>query len=237
MTVRRILFITAYDRPGYFRETMETWRKVRGFYDWDVVVRLEPSAFRKEHLETIAELDHPKLRVIENERVLGVLEHPYVGFNELFHLGFDFVVRAEDDLIVSDDILEYFEWASEHYQNDQEVAAVIGYSGDYGPEREVQRLSKFSPWVWGTWYDRWEMYIRPTWDHDYSTNNGSPFIESGWDWNLNSRVLPSLGKKCVFPLKSRVDNIGVWGVHGTPSNIQRATAFDYHNDSVSYVER
>jgi hypothetical protein len=237
--MKRALVITACNRPNYFRETMDSWRKVRGFYDWDVIIRLEPSFFIEEHLEVVAELQHEHLKIVVNPHVYGVLHHPWVAFEELFAEGYSFVVRGEDDLVVSDDILEFFEWASETYENDKQIAAVYGHSpvpeGWHGPE-QVLRMPDFSPWVWGVWKDRWTEYIRDTWDHDYSTYNGHPGNEAGWDWNLDTRILPGYRKLCILPAYSRVKNIGVWGVHGTAENHRTGPAFEYHRDPVQYTE-
>lgn len=236
--MRRSLFLTAATRPHYFQETMESWRKVRGFYDWNVVIRLEPTEHVAEHQRIIYELGHEKLQVIVNPKVYGVLHHPWVGFNELF-LFSDFVVRAEDDLVVSEDILEYFEWASEEYKGDPEIATVNAFSrySEATDTSSVSKSSDFNPWLWGTWHDRWDEYIRDTWDHEYSTYNISPGNESGWDWNLNTRILPSLGKKIVVPDVSRVQNIGVYGVHGNPDNFEQAVSYQSVIPPVEYRER
>lgn len=235
--MNKTLFITAANRPNYFRATMDSWRSVRGFYDWRVVIRLEPTPFVSEHQDIITELQHEKIQVIVNPQIYGVLHHPWEGFEAQF-LHSDFVVRAEDDLVVSDDILEYFDWASENYEDDNEVAAILGFSSlESSDSSRVVRQNKFSPWVWGTWDSRWSDYIRDTWDHTYSTYNGVPGNESGWDWNLDTRVLPKLGKKCIAPEMSRVQNIGVYGVHGTPENFVQASSFVPHINSVSYQER
>lgn len=236
--MRKTLFITAANRPGYFRDVMNSWRKVRGFYDWKVVIRLEPSDYVPEHLAIIEELEHEHIQVIVNPQVYGVLHHPWVGFNDLFQFS-EFVVRAEDDLLVTDDILEYFEWAAEHYADDEDVAAVIGFTPANlaGGASDIERTQSFSPWVWGTWQDRWDDYIRDTWDHDYSTFNEAPGYQAGWDWNLDTRVLPRLGKSCVRPYLSRVQNIGVHGVHGTPENFVQAMRWLPHLDPVEFQER
>lgn len=235
--LKKALFITAANRPNYFRETINSWRKARGFYDWNVVVRLEPSNFISEHKAIVDELEHPKIQTLVNPQVYGVLHHPWVGFEELFNYC-DFVVRAEDDLTVSDDILEFFEWTAETYREDQEIAAAVGYSPVVGHDPDsAHRESYFSPWVWGTWHDRWHDFISPTWDHDYSTYNGSPGNEAGWDWNLNTRVLPDRNKKTIRPEISRVQNIGVWGVHGTPENFATAPSFFEHHDPHEWHER
>jgi len=245
MTLRKFLFITAANRPSYFRETMNSWRKARGFYDWNVVVRLEPSEFVEEHLAICKELEHDKLTVLVNPQVYGVLHHPWVGFNDLFKNGYiDFVVRAEDDLVVADDVLEFFDWAAERYASDSDVAAVVAYSREESTRPElVRRSEKFSPWVWGTWQDRWNQFIRDTWDHDYTTYNGAPGNQAGWDWNLDTRVLPSLHKHVISPAMSRVQNIGVWGVHGRPENFEQSSSFSPHfyspfaNEPMPYEER
>lgn len=237
MALRKVLFITAANRPNYFREVLSSWRDVRGFYDWNVVIRLEPTDKTSEMLETVAELEHSKLQTIVNPEVYGVLHHPWVGFNEIFNGFTDFVVRAEDDLTVSSDILEFFDWAAEAYRADPEIATVLGYTERAGAEDLVVRQQDFSPWVWGTWQDRWENVIRDTWDHTYSTFNAYPGNQAGWDWNLNTRVLPSLGLKNIAPASSRVQNIGVWGIHGTEGNFVQSPSFVSERPQITYIER
>lgn len=236
--MKKALFITAADRDAYFRETMESWKNVRGFSDWPVYIRLEPTGGLQSHIEIIEGLGLDNVQWQINPRVYGVLHHPWVGFEELFALEYDFVVRGEDDLPVADDILEYFDWAAEEYKDDKDIAIVLSFTGTgEGDPSLVRRTSGFNPWVWGTWKDRWEEFIGPTWDHDYSTYNGTPGNQSGWDWNLNTRILPQMGKSTVVPVVSRVQNIGVWGVHGTPANHFSVPNFNYHIDPVEYHER
>ena len=177
--------------------------------------------------------------IIVNPERYGVLEHPWVALENLFqNEGYDFVVRAEDDLIVSDDILEYFDWAAEKYQNDADVATVHGMSFEQHSEdvAKVSRINGFNPWIWGTWRDRWTEYISPSWDHDYSTFNVFPQNQSGWDWNLNTRVFPALGFVGIYPAMSRVDNIGVYGTHGTQENFHPATTFRKTQERALYSE-
>lgn len=212
---------------------MDSWRRARSFYDWCVVVRLEPSPHLQAHLDIISELDHEKLRVVVNPKVYGVLHHPWVGFEDLFHMN-DFVVRAEDDLPVSTDILEYFEWAAETYYLDPDIATVLAFTKEDGPADEVIRQERFNPWIWGTWHDRWNDFIRDSWDHDYSTGGGA---HSGWDWNLDKRIIPALDKKNLSPRASRVQNIGAYGVHGTPDNLQTSPSYVHERPITVYQER
>lgn len=238
MALKRALVITAATRPDLFRQTMESWSNVRGFFDWEVIVRLEPTATLGQHVDIAKSLNHPNLRIVINDYVYGVLHHPWRAFDDLFTMGrFDFVVRAEDDLLVSDDILEYFEWASETYVDDSEIGTVLAFTLNEGDASLAERVSSFNPWVWGTWWNRWASHYRDTWDHDYSTFNGYPGNQSGWDWNIETRVHPEKRLKSIRPLSSRVQNIGVWGVHGTPENFQESPSFRSSYRRTSYQER
>lgn len=237
--MRRALFLTAYNRPDYLAQTLESWARVRGLGRWHIVFRVEPSDVQDEILRLIdafkQKADLASTETILNPERYGVLHHPWVGFEDLFGR-FDFVARAEDDLLVATDILEYLEWASAHFQFDADVAAILGYaSGAAGASAaDVVVEQWFNPLVWGTWRHRWVDVIRDTWDHDYSTFNGTPGNQAGWDWNLNTRVLPSLGLLCAHPAVSRSNHIGVYGVHSTVENFRLTPSFVADRPPVLY---
>lgn len=217
-------------RPQILERTLESWDKVRGVQDWFWYFSVEPGPQEDEVKRIIHRFisrnEIPIATLHVNPSVLGVLHHPWVGFNTLFTGGWDFVVRAEDDLCVSDDILDYFAWAELTYRGRPNVATIHGYTDDGGrTPNGVQLLPEFNPWVWGTWRWIWSDPIRDTWDHDYSTFNGSPGHQSGWDWNLNTRIFPQYEMLGVYPKMSRVDNIGVHGTHSTPGNWRTAPTF------------
>lgn len=238
--MRRALLFTAYDRPDYLAEVLRTWSAVRGLDRWHVVARIEPGKYTDQIISMFTDfferMNLDVASIVVNPSVLGVLHHPWVGFEDLFK-DYDFVVRTEDDLLVSVDILEYFEWASEHYDSDPVVASVHGFSADVGGAPEsVHRLTRCSPLVWGTWRPYWEEVMGPTWDLDYSTFNGFPGNESGWDHNLNTRIYPKLGLVGIYPVVSRVKNIGVYGTHSGPDNYYDAEEFLETTDPVAYHE-
>lgn len=234
------IFLTAYDRPEYLREVMASWAQVRGIKNWRFVVMIEPGQHHAEIRDFLLpifwELQHPDFEVLINPQRYGVLHHPWVGFERLFGYH-DFVVRAEDDLLVSSDILEYFEWAEKKYRKDRTVGSIHGFNfHDLGGSHSVQLTPHFNPLVWGTWRDRWNAIISPTWDHDYSTNNGTPGVEAGWDWNLNTRIYPAHGLRALYPLQSRVDNIGLVGTHSTPENYRRSASFQKERPEGMFLE-
>jgi len=240
--VRPAVLLTAFDRPRYLAPVLDAWARVRGLHDWHLRVAVEPSATRDEVVDLVGgfvrRTGHDDTEVVLNPARLGVLENPYVHLDALFRAGHDFVVRAEDDLIVADDVLELFAHVATTYAPDGSVATAHAFSPDpSGPgSDELVRTDAFCPWVWGTWRDRWLDLVGPTWDRDYSTYNGSPGFETGWDWNLNTRVFPAHGLGAVAPRVSRVRNIGEVGEHGTPDDLVPAPTFAEHQPAQVYRE-
>jgi hypothetical protein len=235
--MRRALLLTAYDRVQYLERVVASWRAVPTD-GWHLRVAVEPGAAQEAVLAALAPLPFADLEVVVNERRLGVAENPYRHLSALFDAGFDFVARTEDDLVVADDVLRLLDHCAARYADDPGIATAGAYSAgpaDVDPAL-LLRTAAFSPWLWGTWRDRWSTLIGPTWDRDYTTWNGSPGFESGWDWNLNTRVLPAHGLEVVAPAASRVQNIGVVGQHGTAGNHETAASFRASFGPVAYVE-
>lgn len=240
--MNKAIFLTAMDREQYLRETLASWAKVRGVQNWAFVFRIEPSPIQnriaKMCFDWIELVQHPDADIVFNERQLGVLHHPWVGFETLFNeQEADFVIYVEDDHTVSDDILDYFSWAERRFHNHPDVASIHAYTDEAGSDpAAVLARTEFNPWVWGTWSDVWAEVIGPTWDHDYSTFNDFPMNQSGYDWNLNTRIYPQRNLLGVFPEMSRVDNIGIDGVHSHRGNWRTASTFRFSFGAPDYRE-
>ena len=223
--MRSALLLTVFDRVDLLGPVLEHWRRVPELADWHLRVAVEPSPAREAVLEALRAL--PDADVVVNEARLGVAENPYRHLGALFGAGYDFVARTEDDLLVADDVLRLLEWSAGTFAREEGIGCVCAFSREpAGADPSVlRRTAAFTPWLWGTWRDRWDGVIGPTWDRDYSTWNDSPGFESGWDWNLNTRVLPAHGLTTIAPLASRVQNIGVVGQHGTADQHETAASF------------
>lgn len=220
--------MTCYNRPGYLERTLATWEHVRGLEDVaERCIFIDRSDPAMEHtMECLASehgwAHHTRL---SNH---GVLLNPVESVSDMFRrAATDFVILAEDDVVVSSDVLEYFTWA-QRFRDDQTVGVVCAHrpQGTFveHPRREaVARILGFScPLVWGTWRDRWERDIQPTWDRDYRNH--------GWDWNLNM-LMKASGHYSVFPEQNRSDHIGeAGGMHCTPAMFHETVAPDFRED-------
>lgn len=224
--MRKELVFTAFNRPGYLQETVASWNEARRLDQWKAKFFIEPSDLQ---VHTTAAANDLKtiVSVQINELRQGVLVNPWNAINDAFTRDADFVVLAEDDVIVSSDILEYFEWASEEFAQDTAILLVNSFSAIGGPEENKTIADDvFSPLVWGVWRSSWETYLRDTWDKNYSTGNpdGS---EAGWDWNIN-RILKARSMKVLKPVQSRSDHIGEFGgTHMTPDLFDSSRGADF----------
>lgn len=203
---------TCNDRPEFLKETLESWEKVRGIETWNKWIFVEPSSRRDEVLRLI---NHSSLdfTVVLNEWKFGVLHNPWAALDTAFYNGSDFAVLAEDDIIVSTDVVEYFTYASTQYSPEEFLAVSAFTSVESGDPSKLVKAPGFGGLVWGTWRQTWYDHLRDTWDHDYSTHNGVPGEQSGWDWNINTRIPFQTGKKFISPDVSRSRHIGRYGVH------------------------
>lgn len=231
------LVFTATDRPYYFQPVMRSWADVRGVHDWNPTVYLEPTRT----WETMAAIAYDELdaAVHLNPSRRGVLDNPWHALNSAFQDA-EFVVLAEDDIVVSDDILEYFTWAA-HTLRDEHILAICAWSpARTCPPEQTQLILRqqwFNPLVWGTWRDRWTTVLRDTWDHHYSSGT-TEAPQSGWDWNINLRVIVAGAWDVVAPLASRTTHIGErGGTHTTPESFpaSMAATFTAHRDPAPFA--
>jgi hypothetical protein len=166
MMMRKAVVFTSYNRSDYLQETLRSWRDVANKNGYDFFFKLEPSSMQKKmEKKMISFLSEQRLHgdVINNPERKGVLLNPWEGLNTMFEQGYDFVVLAEDDIEVSDDILHFFDELSERHLRDEEVLAICASNlwsieADNADHTTYFKRSYFAPLVWGTWKDRWNKY-------------------------------------------------------------------------------
>jgi hypothetical protein len=218
--------MTAWKRPEYLEETLRSWHWARGLeglaerrvcIDWsepEMHRQMAETAWRHGWSASVA--GHHQ----------GVLVNPVESVSAVFRErpDVDFVILAEEDVVVSSDVLEYFAWA-QRFRDDPGTCTVCAHRPQEttvaAPREDavVRMLGYSSPLVWGTWRDRWEDFICPTWDRDYRAN--------GWDYNL-VRLSRLSGRHCVFPEQNRSQHIGKeGGVHSTPAYFEHTISADF----------
>ena len=73
------------------------------------------------------------------------------------------VIVLEDDIVTSNDFLDFMNDALDFYENDPNIYTVSGYSFGMREIKElkadVYSVHRTCPWGWATWQDRWKRYI------------------------------------------------------------------------------
>lgn len=222
-----VLAFTACDRPHFLKESLSSWEKTNLGLVTSVQFYIEPTEKLAEIHSVIDSFEKncpvPVIRHVNKEK-LGCSLNTWSVFENLFDKQLaTAVLLAEDDFLVSGDLLDFFE--SARFQAQPKTLAIcaknVGPSSDDNPATFTYDEG-FSGNIWLTWADKWRAYLKTGWDMDYSsgTADGTP---SGFDWNIGLRVMPKNGLKCLVPTASRSFHIGTVGVHCTAEDYNATT--------------
>ena len=251
-----MLVMTAWRRPDYLERALASWVKVRGASRLGgLVVALGPSEHEERQRDTIELAGRALDRqiIIRPDSAKAQASpgmHRALGETLTWvrdELKPAAVICAEEDLIVSDDVLEYMDWALNRFVGDPTVATVlahdaggqgwdipgIGLGGFDAPQDEVSLRSYFNPWVWATWAGPRLDHLLDRWDWDATT--GQVAWQRGYDWQI-LRVIRE-GLLSVVPAASRSQNIGQnGGVYARPDLFDQtqSASFRKHRDPLTY---
>lgn len=239
-----IVTFTVNNRPDYLRQTLESWARVRGARDVTFMFSCEPGC--PEAVKVCEEfvVGHEFGGVITvNQRRQGVLGNPYAALSRAFSTAEsedDFAILAEEDMVVSPDVLEYFT-ACQSFRLEPEVLGVTTYQHHEQPgglagvgPADWTRDDQWHFWVWGTWWNRWRALLKYDWDTTYEENGGGP-NQRGWDWKIrNTLICPGgVGMKMIAPSLCRSQHIGQYGgSHCTPDQFEGLLSACYAGDDV-----
>ena len=104
-------------RQKYLRQALGTWRRARGIGDWHLLFSLEPCRlnFPVAEFTQWAKRVFASSEVSVNDQRLGCLRNTRRAMRLAFASGAAFAMLAEEDILVSEDVLEYFSWARDTY--------------------------------------------------------------------------------------------------------------------------
>lgn len=220
------LLISANKRPYYFEQTLESWSAVPQLGELrHITIALGRSPREDEQVHLIQKWSltvKPPVVIKWDSSAAVVSPGMHRALGEAMQAEFSqesdlkFLVCSEEDILVSSDVLSYMAWARENFEDDQSVLTVSAhnplgqgwlqpYDDSEADQHAVQLYPKFHPWCWGTWRDRWEKHLLPTWD--WSGSSGTSWNDNGYDWQI-CRVMDKEHLYAVTPDASRSQNIG-----------------------------
>ena len=219
------VMLTCWRRPYYFGPVLESWARACEVHPPDrVVIAIGRTDRTAEQLDLIAKMAPAFPVPLEFAWQSSRAEFspgPHRAIGEagraLFADGAKFAVFGEEDVAVSDDVLGYMDWVRRELRGHPDVLAACAHNqhgqgwdtpgSGQAPDADqsaVRLLPYFNPWIWGTWRDRWEQVMEPSWD--WECNSGGP-TDSGYDWAV-CRMLAKHQMTCAVPDAARSQNIG-----------------------------
>ena len=255
-----VLVCSAWRRPDYLERTLASWARVRGVGRLGgLVVALGPSEHQDAQAEVIKHAVHAmgledgRACVHPDSQAAVASPGMHRALGEALTWVRDeltprAVICAEEDIVVSSDVLEYMIWALNRFEDQPLVATVCAHDrggqgwdipgiGDLGldaSQDEVALADYFNPWVWSTWTGPKLDLLLGTWDWD-ATSGPSP-NQRGYDWEI-LRQIHQRGLLSVVPRASRSQNIGRdGGYYARPELFDQTQSLSFrkHRDPVTY---
>lgn len=237
----RVVSVVAYNRPDYLARSLARLAQCTGIEDYTVMFFVEP--VDSEVIALAHNFSAARRSIVHVNQVQFGFPH---NIRQAVEVGFtqgDFVILLEDDILLSEDSLIYFEWAQKAYARDQDVFTVTAY-GDIGhsPNAEplpaadrglVSRRAHFTPWGWGTWVDRFEEMAPIYTGWDAQMNFFFPHATKGPVYSLYGRGLRG-SRTEIAPLVSRANNIGMeGGIHARIFSPEKMKQMQYLYQNVA----
>lgn len=243
-----VLFV--YNRPEHTKKTIEALKENSLAIESELFIFSDFAKDEKSKANVEAVRDYlnlitgfKKVNIVLSEKNVGCDNSIINGVNQIIKI-YSKVIVLEDDIVTSNNFLEFMNKCLDFYQNNKKIAGISGFvppikiPNNY--EWDVFLYSRGSSWGWATWDDRW---LNIDWEvSNYENFRNSSKIQAEFDrqgkdlspmlinamekevvpyWDIR-RCFDMYNKKMsyIYPIKSKVQNIGNdgSGVHCGISN-------------------
>ena len=156
------LAIFGYNRPDHLRKCLEAVKRnklIRIFIFIDGGYSEDVYKIACDFAKPINENVFGGCLVWASNRHRGCAKSIYHGIDTVFnHYAVDSIIVLEDDIIVSDNFIEYMLNGLEFYKDKKDIGSLTGYA--MVENKEVYSAKRFTGWGWATWKDRWKKFNR-----------------------------------------------------------------------------
>jgi hypothetical protein len=231
------LIIPAWHRPHYLRRALGSWSAADGVAGLGCVAVALGRGREPDMTSVVSESPlAPAAEIWPDSDRAHQVHGPHTAVGEAIERAFSrpacqFAVVSDEDIVVSDDTLDYFAWAR---AQDTDMACAHNNLGqawspdwdDTGADQAAVRiLPEFTGWCWGVTRHAWDRVIAPEWDWDESS--GEKSTERGYDWQCH-RLAVREQLRVAIPDASRAQNIGQHGgVYAVPSRFAATLAASF----------
>ncbi len=238
--MKEAIAIFAYKRVDLLNNLLCSLIKCNSVMDYDIVIFSDGS----KSIEDKSKVDDvrrfikkiqekfflKRIKYVFREKNLGLSQSIILGIDEMFD-EYDAVICLEDDLIVSEDFLNFMSKKLKKYADDLRIWSISGYAPYLSSLGNIDcdtfLAYRACSWGWGTWKNRWKMVDWEVSDYDSFSkscclrkmfNRGGKDMSLLLDFQMNGLIDSWAIRWCyaqweqgmftVFPKYSRVQNNG-----------------------------
>jgi len=119
-------------------------------------------------IELVSSWQHVDKEIYTREENFGLKKNIISGITQVSKKYPKFIV-LEDDLVVSENFLNYMNYCLNRFENNEMVFHINAYNyrNFIGSNKNIYRSSLLFPWGWASWSKVWEKFM----NHDYPTKN------------------------------------------------------------------
>lgn len=158
------IVIFNYNRLDHSREVIESLRKAKHGEDSLLILVSDGAKSEKDQVAVDQLRDYLStvqwkagIRTIFHKKNKGLAENITSTLNQLFQ-EYESLIVLEDDIVVAEDALLYFNNALETYKDDQQVYHISGFVEpiDSAGIPDYSLYPMMSCWGWASWRSRWQ---------------------------------------------------------------------------------
>lgn len=158
--------ITVYDRLEHLKRCVESLQK-NSLAIYSELYIISDAAYKTEHIHQIEKVREYIYSITGFKRIFPIIRKTNMGAHaswenacrELYEK-YDRIISLEDDIVVSEDFLQYMNDGLTYYQDDKRVYSICGFKNLFKLPKDYKDEVYFypcnSPWGIATWKDRWE---------------------------------------------------------------------------------
>ncbi|MEZ4902496.1 MAG: glycosyltransferase [Spirosomataceae bacterium] len=234
------IVLFCFNRPEHLKKTIEALQQNLLAAQSDLYIYADGARHERDEAKVNAVRQYirtitgfKKIEIIERTQNWGLAESVIAGVTEIV-AKYGRVIVMEDDLVCTNDYLDFMNQALNKYKQESTIFSVSGYlfpidvPKNYQPE--LCLLPRASSWGWGTWYDRWQKADFNVSDFEQFMQDETAkkdFMKGGED------LLPMLVKQrlgmidswavrwcythfknqayCLYPIRSKIQSTGIDG--------------------------
>lgn len=256
-----------YSRPEHTKKMIESLAKNKLAKDLEVWIfsdaaKKETAAEKvknvREYIHSIEEKQYfKKLHIIEAQKNKGLANSVIAGVGEVINK-YGKAIVVEDDLIVTDNFIEYMNEALNFYENDKRIWSISGYNLPIKIPKnylsDVYLGYRGCSWGWATWADRWNIVDWEVKDYEIfkndrkkrkKLNRGGKDMAQMLDMQMSGLIDSWAIRWCyeqskremytIYPTKSLVYNGGLDGT-GTHSGTNNEFSVELSNEKRNFIE-